>query len=149
MKFLTLSALALALLMSGCTKTPEATIKTSPDTKRAAGIDWIRPETLAEVDRAFVSPTARNQPAFLFWTAAWSPPCNQVKGMIFTRADFIGKSHSFVPVYVDADRPSGQVLGQCFNVYSWTTADSQLVLEKDVPPNRASCDGLFTPGKQA
>jgi len=45
MKFLTLSALALALLMSGCTKTPEATIKTSPDTKRAAGIDWIRPET--------------------------------------------------------------------------------------------------------
>lgn len=121
MRNLTLWALALALLINGCTKTPEATVKPLPDNKQAAGIDWIRPQTLAEVDRAFESARARNQPVFLFWTAVWCPPCNQVKSTIFTRADFIAKSRSFVPVYVDADSPSGQALGQRFNVTGYPT----------------------------
>ena len=41
--------------------------------------------------------------------------------MIFTRDDFIAKSRSFVPVYVDGDTPSGQTLGQRFKVSGYPT----------------------------
>ena len=58
---------------------------------------------------------------FLFWSAAWCPPCNQVKSTIFTRQDFIDKSRSFVPVYVDGDTPSGQALGKRFSVGAYPT----------------------------
>jgi thiol-disulfide isomerase/thioredoxin len=58
---------------------------------------------------------------FLFWTAVWCPPCNQVKSTIFTRPEFIEKSRGFVPVYVDADSPSGQVLGERFKVRGYPT----------------------------
>ena len=58
---------------------------------------------------------------FLFWTAAWCPPCNHVKSTIFTRDDFVAKSRSFVPVYVDGDTPSGQALGKRFNVSGYPT----------------------------
>jgi thiol-disulfide isomerase/thioredoxin len=76
---------------------------------------------VAEVDRAFEEAQARNQPVFLFWTAEWCPPCNQVKSTIFTRPEFVDKSRSFIPVYVDADSPSGQVLGERFKVRGYPT----------------------------
>jgi thioredoxin-like negative regulator of GroEL len=110
-------------LLSACSKAPEpapqaATASASP---AKAGIDWVRPQSVADVDRAFEAAKSRNQPVFLFWTAVWCPPCNQVKSTIFTRPDFIAKSRSFVPVYVDADSPSGQVLGERFKVRGYPT----------------------------
>jgi hypothetical protein len=44
-----------------------------------------------------------------------------VKSTIFTRSDFIERSRSFVPIYVDADSPSGQVLGERFRVSGYPT----------------------------
>jgi len=110
-------------LLSACSKAPEpapqaSTASASPAT---AGVQWVRPQSVADVDRAFDDARSRNQPVFLFWTAAWCPPCNQVKSTIFTRPDFIEKSRSFVPVYVDADSPSGQVLGERFKVRGYPT----------------------------
>lgn len=110
-------------LLSACSKAPEpapraSTASASPAT---AGVQWVRPQSVADVDRAFDDAKSRNQPVFLFWTAAWCPPCNQVKSTIFTRPDFIEKSRSFVPVYVDADSPSGQVLGERFKVRGYPT----------------------------
>jgi thioredoxin-related protein len=120
MRFLLLVAVA---LLSACSKAPEpapqaSTASASPAT---AGVQWVRPQSVADVDRAFDDAKSRNQPVFLFWTAAWCPPCNQVKSTIFTRPDFIEKSRSFVPVYVDADSPSGQVLGERFKVRGYPT----------------------------
>jgi thioredoxin-like negative regulator of GroEL len=121
MKILPLTAVALALLAAGCSKAPETPAQPPRAATKPAGIDWIRPQTVADVDRAFEAAKARNQPVFLFWTAVWCPPCNQVKSTIFTRPDFIEKSRAFVPVYVDADSPSGQVLGARFRVSGYPT----------------------------
>ncbi len=105
-------------LLSACSKVPEPAPQANPE---PAGIQWVRPESVADVDRAFEDARSRNQPVFLFWTAVWCPPCNQVKSTIFTRPDFIEKSRSFVPVYVDADSPSGQALGERFRVRGYPT----------------------------
>jgi thioredoxin-related protein len=107
-------------LLAACSKAPETSATGSPASP-PAGIEWIRPQTVAEVDRAFEDAKARNQPVFLFWTAVWCPPCNQVKSTIFTRPEFVERSRSFVPIYVDADSPSGQLLGERFRVRGYPT----------------------------
>jgi thiol-disulfide isomerase/thioredoxin len=76
---------------------------------------------MADVDGAFARAKAGNQPVFVFWTAEWCPPCNQVKSTIFNREDFIAKSRSFVPLFVDGDTPSGQALGKRFSVGGYPT----------------------------
>src|SRR5512137_2154049 len=110
-------------LLSACSKAPEPAPKptTAATSPAQAGIEWVRPQSVADVDRAFEDAKSRNQPVFLFWTAVWCPPCNQVKSTIFTRPEFVEKSRSFVPVYVDADSPSGQVLGERFRVRGYPT----------------------------
>jgi thioredoxin-related protein len=122
---MTRSLLLVVLLavLAACSKAPEAPGKSPPSAAKsaAAEIQWVRPQTVADVDRAFEDAKSRNQPVFLFWTAVWCPPCNQVKSTIFTRPDFIEKSRSFVPVYVDADSPSGQILGERFKVSGYPT----------------------------
>jgi len=110
-------------LLSACSKAPEPVPQAPAGASSPAndGIQWVRPQSVADVDRAFEDARSRNQPVFLFWTAVWCPPCNQVKSTIFTRPEFIEKSRSFVPVYVDADSPSGQVLGERFRVRGYPT----------------------------
>jgi thioredoxin-related protein len=115
--------LIVVALLAACSKTPEPAPQAPPGSSspERAAIQWVRPQSVADVDRAFEDARSRNQPVFLFWTAVWCPPCNQVKSTIFTRPDFIEKSRSFVPVYVDADSPSGQVLGERFRVRGYPT----------------------------
>jgi len=115
--------LVVVALLSACSKAPEAVPQapTGASSPANAGIQWVRPQSIADMDRAFEDARSRSQPVFLFWTAVWCPPCNQVKSTIFTRPDFIEKSRSFVPVYVDADSPSGQVLGERFKVRGYPT----------------------------
>jgi len=115
--------LVVVALVSACSKAPESAPPAPAGSSSPAqpAIQWVRPQSVADVDRAFEDARSRNQPVFLFWTAVWCPPCNQVKSTIFTRPDFIEKSRSFVPVYVDADSPSGQVLGERFKVRGYPT----------------------------
>src|SRR5262249_49436770 len=61
------------------------------------------------------------KPLFLYWGAVWCPPCNQVKVTIFNRQDFIARSRSFVPVYIDGDSPSAQALASRFKVNGYPT----------------------------
>lgn len=112
--------LLVVAVLAACSKNSD---QPAPPASRAAAaqIQWIRPQSVAEVDAAFAAAQARNQPVFLFWTAVWCPPCNQVKSTIFTRPEFVEKSRSFVPIYVDADSPSGQVLGERFRVRGYPT----------------------------
>jgi thiol-disulfide isomerase/thioredoxin len=121
MKSFTLSAAALALLITSCSKTPEVQAPPAMIAPAKAEIAWVRPAAMTDVDRAFEQAKANKQPVFLYWAAAWCPPCNQVKSTIFTRPDFIEKSRSFVPVYVDGDTPSGQALGKRFSVGGYPT----------------------------
>lgn len=123
----TTAAVAAAMLLaSGCSKAPEPAVPATtaapqPPVPAKAEIAWVRPASMAETDAAFAQAAQAGQPVFLFWTAVWCPPCNQVKSTIFTREDFIAKSRAFVPVYVDGDTPSGQALGKRFSVSAYPT----------------------------
>ncbi|WP_137938032.1 thioredoxin fold domain-containing protein [Chitinivorax sp. B] len=81
------------------------------------GIDWQK----GDVDAAFAMAKAGNKPLFLYWGAAWCPPCNQVKSTIFNQRAFIDRSRAFVPVYLDGDSPSAQQLGERFQVRGYPT----------------------------
>lgn len=125
---LTAASATLALLATGCSRTPEpasqqtsaATPASTPASAKPA-IAWLHPASMADADAAFAQAAKNNQPVFLFWSAQWCPPCNQVKSTIFTREDFIAKSRAFVPLYVDGDTPSGQALGKRFSVGAYPT----------------------------
>ncbi|MGZ9075869.1 MAG: thioredoxin family protein, partial [Burkholderiaceae bacterium] len=122
MRTLRILALACAVAAGACTKSPEPATKApeAADAKPAA-IAWVNTKTTADVDSAFSTAQAGKKPVFLFWTATWCPPCNHVKSTIFTRIEFITKSASFVPLYIDGDTPSGQALGKRFNVSGYPT----------------------------
>ncbi len=124
-----LAAIACMSLAASCTKAPEpAAQKAATAVPKATSIAWVNTKAPADVESAFAAAKEANKPVFLFWTAAWCPPCNHVKSTIFTRDEFVAKSRSFVPVYVDGDTPGGQALGKRFNVSGYPT---MLVLTQD------------------
>lgn len=116
------------LLLSACSKTSEApAIAVSAPAASAASapsqhasIAWVKPEG-ASVDAIFARAKTENKPVFLYWGAVWCPPCNQIKSTVFTRPDFIAKSQSFIPVYLDGDTPGAQKLGAQFKVRGYPT----------------------------
>jgi thioredoxin-related protein len=114
-------AIVCAFLAAACTKLPEPVPEVATGKSNAASIAWVNTKTTADVDSAFTRAIAEKKPVFLFWTAAWCPPCNHVKSTIFTRDEFVAKSRAFVPVYIDGDTPSGQALGKRFNVSGYPT----------------------------
>ncbi|MDQ6627318.1 MAG: thioredoxin family protein [Pseudomonadota bacterium] len=73
------------------------------------------------MDAAFALARTQAKPVFVYWGAAWCPPCNQVKATIFNRQDFIERSRAFVPVYVDGDSAGAQKLGARFHVSGYPT----------------------------
>ena len=85
------------------------------------GIAWLHAATDADVDAAFAGARVQHRPLFLYWGAAWCPPCNQLKATLFNRADFIERSRAFVAVYVDGDSPGAQKLGTRFKVRGYPT----------------------------
>ncbi len=132
MKPLTVSLIAAAALIGGCSKTPDpapapaapspvvkATVPAAHD--EAAGIAWRHAASDADVDAAFALAKSESKPVFVYWGAKWCPPCNQVKATLFNRQDFIERSRAFVPVYVDGDSPGAQKLGSRFKVSGYPT----------------------------
>ncbi|MES3003119.1 MAG: thioredoxin fold domain-containing protein [Pseudomonadota bacterium] len=87
----------------------------------ASGIAWQFVSSNSEVDKAFEMGRKTGKPVFLYWGAVWCPPCNQVKATLFSRADFIERSHAFVPVYVDGDKPGAQKVAARFKVQGYPT----------------------------
>jgi len=122
MRTIRLLAVACAVVAGACSRSPEPATKAAEvASAKPAAIAWVNTKTTADVESAFSTAKADKKPIFLFWTAAWCPPCNHVKSTIFTRDEFIAKSKAFVPVYVDGDTPSGQAIGKRFNVSGYPT----------------------------
>jgi thiol-disulfide isomerase/thioredoxin len=80
-------------------------------------IAWRR----GNVDAAFAEAKAAGKPVFLYWGAAWCPPCNQMKATLFKQREFIERTQAFVPVYIDGDTPAAQQLGTRFAVSGYPT----------------------------
>lgn len=110
-----LTACALSLLLGYAPLNAAGAVGTS------SGIAWQVASTDSEVDRAFALARQAGKPVFLYWGAIWCPPCNQVKATLFSRPDFIERSRSFVPVYVDGDRPGAQKVAARFRVTGYPT----------------------------
>src|SRR5436853_5122554 len=102
MKRIFLALAAMLWVSSACAATPA----------KSDGIAWFT----GDVDAAFALAKRERKPLFLYWGAIWCPPCNQVTATIFNRQDFIDRSRSFVPVYIDGDSPSAQRLASRFKV---------------------------------
>jgi len=87
------------------------------DHAAAAAIGWF-PGT---VEEAFAAAKAQDKPIFLYWGAAWCPPCNEIKATVFRSREFIERSRLFVPVYLDGDTENAQALGERFDVVGYPT----------------------------
>jgi thioredoxin-related protein len=111
--------LALTLLLPACSKAPEVPTAAAPHAA-AATVAWVKPDG-ANMDPIFAQAKAANKPVFLYWGAVWCPPCNQIKATVFNRQDFVERSKSFVPVYLDGDTAGAQKLGARFKVRGYPT----------------------------
>lgn len=73
------------------------------------------------VEAAFAAGKEQNRPLFLYWGAAWCPPCNQIKATIFSRREFAEKMKLFVPVYLDGDTDRAQIWGEKLKTSGYPT----------------------------
>ena len=115
------SLVALACVVACIAGTSGVSVSYAGSPAADAGIAWQVASSDAEVNRAFEVARKSGKPLFLYWGAVWCPPCNQVKATLFSRADFIERSRSFVPVYVDGDKPGAQKVASRFNVSGYPT----------------------------
>ena len=134
-QFLSAAVLAaVALLLVSCAKGPAASPSVQPAAPTPApvvhrhadapGIDWFG----GDVSAAFAAARSARKPILLYWGAVWCPPCQQLKSTVFSRPDFIAKSHLFVPVYLDGDDVGAQKWGEEFRVAGYPTV---VVLDAD------------------
>jgi thioredoxin-related protein len=109
-----------SLLLAACGR--DAAAPTPPAASAAPadaghGIAWFD----GSVEEAFAHARAQNKPVFLYWGAAWCPPCHEIKATVFRSREFIDRSRLFVPVYLDGDTDNAQALGEKFGVKGYPT----------------------------
>jgi thioredoxin-related protein len=84
--------------------------------RSASSIAWTEARLVADVEAAFERARLDQKPVFLYWGAAWCPPCAQLQTTVFNRRDFVELSRRFVAVHIDGDAPGAQRLGAQFRV---------------------------------
>jgi len=122
MHLISMMALPAVLFFAGCatTSTHGATcMKTDIAVKEAIP----NPELWFEgtVEQAFAEARELKRPIFLFWNAAWCPPCNEVKSELLSKAQFPELMKPFVPVYLDGDSERAQHWGEKLNASGYPT----------------------------
>jgi thiol-disulfide isomerase/thioredoxin len=95
-----------------------------PVAAEASEIAWFN----GSLDEAFAAATTQHKLVFLYWGAAWCPPCHDLAAHVFSRRDFQEKLRQFIPVHLDGDAPGAQRAGEAFQVLGYPTV---LVLGAD------------------
>jgi thiol-disulfide isomerase/thioredoxin len=109
-----------ALLLAtagGCGQEPDTPEQPTETAEHHDGIAWFD----GSPDAAFALAKSEGKPLFLYWGAEWCPPCHYLKNKIFKRPEFVAKSEEFVPVYLDGDTESAQILGEELGVMGYPT----------------------------
>ena len=125
-----LTVTALVLCAAACKQAAPAPTPSAASTgdgahsSRPAAIAWFE----GDVAQAFSAAKQQHKPVFVYFGAAWCPPCQELKATIFRRADFLGRLALFVPVYLDGDAPDAQRWADEFHILGYPTV---LVLRSD------------------
>jgi thioredoxin-related protein len=110
-----------ALMLAACgSSQDEAAVPAAAATEEhdpAQDIAWFH----GTVDEAFAEARESGKPIYLFWSAAWCPPCHAIKATVFRNPDFIKRSKLFIPVYLDGDTEDAQAWGEKFGVRGYPT----------------------------
>jgi protein disulfide-isomerase len=108
-------ALGVLLLLAGCHKS--APLHAQHSRHEPRDIAWFD----GSLEGAFTVAKRENRPVLLYWGAEWCPFCLTLKSTVFPRADFIAKSHLFLPVYLDGDDDGAQRWGEQFGIQGYPT----------------------------
>jgi protein disulfide-isomerase len=102
-----------ALLATACASTQSAHRPDGPIAHAA----WFE----GSVEQAFTAAQQQHKPIFLYWGAAWCPPCNQIKAEVFSTPEFAELMKTVVPVYLDGDSERAQLWGEKLRVSGYPT----------------------------
>ena len=92
-------------------------IATNLYAKKLPGVNWYE----GSVKSAFKEAQKKSKPLFLYWGAAWCPPCNQMKKTVFTKKEFQTVTKKFINVYLDGDDERAQIWGDKLKAYGYPT----------------------------
>jgi protein disulfide-isomerase len=109
--------LSLLLLVSSCQKSPPPHAQHATHANEPRDIAWFD----GSLQGAFIVAKRENRPVLLYWGAEWCPFCHTLKSKVFSRPDFIAKSHLFLPVYLDGDDDGAQKWGEQFGIQGYPT----------------------------
>jgi len=116
--------MGLMLLLAGCTKSQPPHAQHATHANEPHDIAWFD----GSLQGAFIVAKRENRPVLLYWGAEWCPFCHTLKSKVFSRPDFIAKSHLFLPVYLDGDDDGAQKWGEQFGIQGYPTL---IVLDPD------------------
>ncbi len=114
---LALASLAALSLLSLAACDRAAPTNPSAQTQTATKIAWRE----GDVDDAFAEAKESGKLVLLYWGAVWCPPCNRLKARLFRDPQFIARTESFVPVYLDGDSKGAQAWGERFAIRGYPT----------------------------
>jgi protein disulfide-isomerase len=114
----------LLVLITGCSKSQPPHAQHATHANEPHDIAWFD----GSLQGAFIVAKRENRPVLLYWGAEWCPFCHTLKSKVFSRPDFIAKSHLFLPVYLDGDDDGAQKWGEQFGIQGYPTL---IVLDPD------------------
>jgi thioredoxin-like negative regulator of GroEL len=112
-----LICIGLLMLLASCNKSQPTHAQHASHANEPRDIAWFD----GSLEGAFVVAKRESRPVLLYWGAEWCPFCHTLKSTVFSRADFIAKSHLFLPVYLDGDDDGAQKWGEQFGIQGYPT----------------------------
>jgi thioredoxin-related protein len=104
----------LVLIALACSAPSEVA---APEPAVEPNISWFD----GTVEEAFALARSESRPVFLYWGAEWCPPCHYLKNKVFNKPEFVERIAGFIPVYLDGDTESAQIIGEKLDVQGYPT----------------------------